>query len=98
PTAATIGSHVANIFPSGAVDSAGNVYAVWSTNSTRYNTSQANNSPSTTFDVWLAASHDGGQNFYGPWKVSSGTGTSVFPWIAAGGRGRVSIFLYHTSA
>jgi hypothetical protein len=98
PNAATIGSHVANIFPSGAVDSAGNVYAVWSTNSTRYNTTQANNAPSTSFDVWFAASHDGGQNFYGPWKVSSGTGTSVFPWIAAGDNGRVSICWYQTSA
>jgi hypothetical protein len=98
PSAATIGSHVANIFPSGAVDSSGNVYAVWSTNSTRYNTTQANNSPSTTFDIWFAASHDGGQNFYGPWKVSSGTGTSVFPWIAAGDAGRVSICWYQTGA
>jgi hypothetical protein len=98
PTAATIGSHVANIFPSGAVDAAGHVYAVWSTNSTRYNTTQADGTPSTAFDVWFAASHDGGQNFYGPWKVSSGSGTSIFPWIAAGDAGRVVISWYQTSA
>src|SRR4029077_7662293 len=98
PGVLTYGNHAANIFPSGGTDKAGNIYVVWSTNSARLNTVQGNGSPSTTFDIWLAASHDGGQNFYGPWKVSSGSGTAVFPWIAAGGRGRVSIFLYHTSA
>ncbi len=98
PSAATSGSHVANIFPSGAADSAGNVYICWSMNSARFNTTQADNSPSTTYDIWFAASHDGGQNFYGPWKVSSGTGTSVFPWIAAGDSGRVSVCWYQTSS
>jgi hypothetical protein len=98
PSAATSGTHVANIFPSGAADSSGNVYICWSMNSARFNTTQADNSPSTTYDVWFAASHDGGQNFYGPWKVSSGTGTSVFPWIAAGDSGRVSICWYQTSS
>ena len=94
----TYGNSAANIFPSGVADRAGNVYVVWSTNSSRLNTVQSNNSPSTTFDIWFASSHDGGQNFYGPWKVSSGVGTSVFPWIAAGDAGRVDISWYQTSA
>jgi hypothetical protein len=98
PSALTFGNSAANIFPSGIADSAGNVYVVWSTNSSRLNTVQGNNSPSTTFDVWFASSHDGGQNFYGPWKVSSGVGTSVFPWIAAGDAGRVDISWYQSSS
>jgi hypothetical protein len=98
PSALTYGNSVANIFPSGVADKAGNVYVVWSTNSSRLNTVQSNNNPSTTFDIWFASSHDGGQNFYGPWKVSSGVGTSVFPWIAAGDAGRVDISWYQTSA
>jgi hypothetical protein len=98
PSVLTYGNSAANIFPSGVADSAGNVYVVWSTNSSRLNAVQSNNSPSTTFDVWFASSHDGGQNFYGPWRVSSGVGTSVFPWIAAGDAGRVDISWYQSSS
>jgi hypothetical protein len=98
PSAATIGTHVANIFPSGATDSAGNVYVSWSMNSTRYNTTQANTDPSTTFDVWFACSRDGGKTFYGPWKVSSGVGTAIFPWVAAGDSGRIDISWYQSSS
>jgi hypothetical protein len=93
----TYGNSVGNLWPSGAADSAGNIYAVWSTNSARANTEQNNGAPWTTFDIWLAASHDGGQNFYGPWRVSSGVGTSVFPWIAAGDTGRVDIVWYQST-
>jgi hypothetical protein len=98
PSALTYGNSASNIFPSGVADQAGNVYVVWSTNSSRLNAVQSNNNPSTTFDIWFASSRDGGQNFYGPWKVSSGVGTSVFPWIAAGDAGRVDISWYQTSA
>ena len=97
PGVLTYGNHAANIFPSGGTDKAGNIYVVWSTNSARLNTVQTNGSPSTTFDIWLAGSHDGGQNFYGPWKVSSGSGTAVFPWIAAGDAGRVDVTWYQSA-
>jgi hypothetical protein len=98
PSALTYGNHAANIFPSGASDKAGNIYVVWSTNSTRLNTVQGNGQPSTSFDVWFAASHDGGGNFYGPWKVSSGSGTAIFPWIAAGDAGMVDIAFYQSAS
>jgi hypothetical protein len=98
PSAATFGQHTGNLFPSGAVDKGGNVYAVWTTNAGRYNTVQSNNQPSTTFDVWLAISHDGGQNFYGPFRVSNGVGTCMQPWIAAGDAGRVDISWYQSTS
>ena len=92
----TYGSHLAAIFPSGDVDSAGNVYAVWTMLSSRPNATIGAN-PATTWDIWFASSHDGGKNFYGPFKVSSGVGTSVFPWIAAGDGGKVNIAWYQSN-
>jgi hypothetical protein len=95
----TYGNHLGLLFPWAAADSAGNVYAVWATNNSRANSVQTGTStPSSTFDVWFAASHDGGQTFYGPWKVSSGTGTSLFPGMAAGDNGRIDISWYQTNA
>ena len=98
PSVLTYGNHTGNLFPGGDADKAGNVYAVWTTNSGRLNTVQGNGQPSTTFDVWFAASHDGGQNFYGPFRVSSGIGTCIQPWIAAGDAGRVDIVYYQTNS
>jgi hypothetical protein len=98
-SAITYGNAIANLWPAGAIDTAGNIYAVWATNSARVNaTETGTTSPSTTFDIWFSASHDGGKNFYGPWKVSSGVGTSVFPWVAAGDAGRVDIVWYQSNS
>ncbi|MEY2485888.1 MAG: hypothetical protein QOH39_1536 [Verrucomicrobiota bacterium] len=92
----TYGTHLAAIFPSGDADSAGNVYAVWSMLSARPNATIGAN-PATTWDIWFASSHDGGKTFYGPFKVSSATGTAVFPWIAAGDAGKVDIAWYQAN-
>jgi len=92
----TYGSHLAAIFPSGDADSAGNIYAVWSMISARPNATIGAN-PATTWDIWFASSHDGGKTFYGPFKVSSGTGTAVFPWIAGGDNGKVDIAWYQAN-
>lgn len=92
----TYGSHLAAIFPSGDADRSGNVYAVWSMLSARPNAT-INGNPATTWDIWFASSHDGGKNFYGPFKVSSGVGASVFPWIAAGDNGKVDIVWYQAN-
>jgi hypothetical protein len=92
----TYGSHVAAIFPSGAADSAGNIYAVWTTLSGRPNATIGGN-PATTWDIWFASSHDGGKTFYGPFKISSGQGTAIFPWIDAGDAGRVDIVWYQAN-
>jgi hypothetical protein len=97
--ATTYGSHAAGIFPGGDADAAGNIYYVWTTQSVRQNATlpPANTAPATTWDIWFASSHDRGKTFYGPFKVSSGTGTSIFPWIAAGDDGRVDIVWYQSS-
>jgi hypothetical protein len=96
PGTTTYGSHVAAIFPAGAADSAGNIYATWTTLSARPN-ALIGASPATTWDVWFASSHDGGKTFYGPFKISSGIGTAIFPWIDAGNTGRVDIVWYESS-
>ena len=94
----TYGSHVAAIFPAGAADTAGNIYAVWTTLSARPNASIApGTNNATTWDIWFASSHDGGKTFYGPFKVSSGNGTAIFPWIDAGNAGRVDIVWYQAN-
>jgi hypothetical protein len=87
PAAKTYGSNCANDFPSATIDSAGNIYAVWAMNNARTN----------EYMIWLAASHDHGQNFYGPFQVSQGPGAAVMPWIAAGNDGRVNIVYYATT-
>jgi hypothetical protein len=83
----TFGANVGNDFPSAAIDSAGNIYAVWSMNNARTN----------EYMIWMSASHDHGQNFYGPFQVSQGPGAAVMPWIAAGDNGRVEIVYYATA-
>ncbi len=87
PAAKTYGNNCANDFPSAAIDSAGNLYAVWAMNNARTN----------EYMVWFAASHDHGQSFYGPFQVSHGPGAAVMPWIAGGDAGRVNIVYYATT-
>ena len=97
PSAATYGNHIGLLFPAGAIDSAGNIYAVWATNNSRGNTVQTGTSNlSTTFDIWMSVSHDGGHNFYGPFRVSNGVGTSLMPNVTAGDAGRVEVVWYQT--
>jgi hypothetical protein len=94
----TYGTHIGAIFPAAAADNAGNIYAVWSTCSARPNASiPPGTNNATTYDIWFASSHDHGQTFYGPFKISSGHGTSVFPWIDAGDDGRVDVVWYQSA-
>ena len=83
----TFGTSCANDFPAGDIDSAGNVYAAWAMNNARTN----------QYAVWLAVSHDGGKNFYGPFQLSSGPGSAEMPWVAAGDNGRVNVVFYQTN-
>jgi hypothetical protein len=73
-----------------AVDSASNVYVVWNE---RIPAEQGT-------DTMLAVSKDRGQTWSAPITVNRlpDTHTTVFPWIAAGGPGRISIVYYATSA
>src|SRR5437588_6620659 len=88
PGTTTFGNNCSNDFPSAAIDSAGNIYAVWAMNNGRTN----------EYMIWFAASHDHGQTFYGPFQVSQGPGAAEMPWIAAGDNGRVNIVYYGTNA
>jgi hypothetical protein len=88
PGTTTYGNNCSNDFPSGAIDSAGNIYAVWAMNNARTN----------EYMIWFAASHDHGQTFYGPFQVSQGPGAAEMPWIAAGDNGRVDVVYYGTNA
>jgi hypothetical protein len=87
PGTQTFGTSAANDFPGGDIDTGGNIYAVWAMNNARTN----------QYAVWFASSHDGGNNFYGPFQVSSGPGSAEMPWIAAGDSGRVDVVFYQTN-
>ncbi len=89
--AVTYGTNNAQIFPSGDIDSAGNIYVAWSMNNARTN----------EFSIWFASSHDAGKNFYGPFPISSGAlkadETAVLPWVSAGDNGMVDVVWYKTT-
>lgn len=74
---------LAHVFPSLALDNAGNLYIAFSDGATSY----------------LIHSTDGGQNFSAPVRVNAGANakTTVEPWVVAGDAGRVAIFFYGTS-
>ncbi len=74
-----------------AVDSASNVYVVWN---------ERTGAPRNATDTMLAVSKDRGATWSAPIRVNRlpETHTTVFPWIAAGGPGRISIVYYGTSA
>jgi hypothetical protein len=77
-------------FTVAAVDTASNVYVVWTE---RIPSRQAT-------DTMLAVSTNRGQTWSAPIRVNRlpETHTTVFPWIAAGGPGRISIVYYATSS
>lgn len=83
PVAET-GSNPFNNFVVGATDDAGNVYVVWST----INSGQD--------DVWMSWSSNKGVTWNSPTRISLGTGTHIFPWIAAGADGKVMVVWYGT--
>ncbi|MEA2478011.1 MAG: hypothetical protein QOC87_2210, partial [Actinomycetota bacterium] len=77
------------LFAAMAVDSAGNLYAVWS----EY--PQSGGSPSGPGIVKLAVSTDGAKTWSDPIDVSPPTlGNNVMPWVAAGDPGRIDIAWY----
>lgn len=78
------GTNLANIFPTVAVDSASNVYVVFSNGT----------------NVFLTASTNQGGSWTTPVRVNNGTGskTAIGPWVTAGAPGRVNIAFWGTSA
>jgi hypothetical protein len=76
------GQSVANVIPTIALDTAGNVYATWSQSASA---------------IWMAASSDRGQTWT-PRRVSPTTltGSNIMSWIVAGDPGRVDIVWYRS--
>lgn len=77
-----------NIFPVIAADDAGGVYVAWAYEDPR----------TDRFDLFMAASADGGETWNDPVRVTDRPGTRAFPWIAAQGPGRVGLVWYETNA
>jgi hypothetical protein len=81
-----------NVFPSVAVDDAGNVYAIWS----ELDSTDPTIHPGTFFSY----STDFGSTWSVPVKVNQGLSQNLtlFPWIDAAGDGGVDIVYYGTDA
>jgi hypothetical protein len=78
------------------IDSAGNLYAVWSQATVDSSSGNING----TSQIFMSASADHGAHWGAPIKVTAAAPTlqtNVFPWIAAGDAGRVDIVWYGTS-
>lgn len=71
-------------FPSIAVDTAHNVYVVWSDNSTG------------TIDLHMSVSRDRGQTWSAPVRISQGLTVSTYPTLVAGDSGRIAVAWYGT--
>lgn len=79
-----------NLFASIAIDSGGNLYAVWSEYPVDSNGTE--NGPGV---IKLAVSTDGANSWSAPVAVSPATlGNNVMPWVAAGDAGRIDIAWY----
>ncbi len=79
-----------------AIDSAGNVYVVWA--QAPVNGSGVIDGPSV---IYLSVSTDNGHKWSKPYDISQSVPslqTNVFPWVAAGGRGKVDVVWYGTPA
>ena len=74
-------------------DNAGNVYVVW--NERIFKKHHKKNGRTVTF---LSVSKDQGQTWSRARRVNRSPRTTVFPWIVAGDKGRVSIVYYGTRA
>jgi hypothetical protein len=51
--------------------------------------------PTPEYDVYVAASHDGGNTFASQ-RANTDTGTHYLPWIAAAGNGGIDVVYYDT--
>lgn len=75
------------IFPVIAADAKGNLYAAWA----------LNNSETKRFDLVFSSSSDGGKTWTPPLILTDRPGTRAYPWITAGGTGRVGLIWYETN-
>jgi hypothetical protein len=75
-------------FVSDDVDSAGNVYVVWS---------ERHPAVHQTWSM-LSVSRNGGKTWSRPVKVNAAPRTTTFPWVTAGDDGRIAVSYYGTPA
>jgi hypothetical protein len=81
------GTDTRQLFITSALDSAGNIYVVWSRREAR----------STDVGIYTAVSTDHGRTFRAPVKMNTGgIRNANFPWIIAGDPGRVAVAFYGT--
>lgn len=84
--------HYTAAFPSAAVDEAGTIYVVWSVDPREDGPSDAR--PPDLYRVFLAVSSDGGTTWIEPLQLSPEGRVAMFPWVAAGGPGRIAVAWY----
>lgn len=73
------------------IDRAGNVYAVWSER--RHAKGRARQGRTNSY---IAVSRNKGKNFSKPVRLNRKPMTTTFPWVVAGGSGRVAVGYYGT--
>ncbi|MBT8132563.1 MAG: thrombospondin type 3 repeat-containing protein, partial [Gammaproteobacteria bacterium] len=71
-----------NVFPVIAIDTAGNLYAVYSQGANQ---------------IFMATSTDRGDTWSAPKEIGNTFGTNIMPWIIAGDPGRVAIVWYNSN-
>ena len=103
PTTNT-GDNASKIFPALAVDRAGQVHVVLSVRHhdnplgfvTDCETNPTCSERPQRTDLYLVTSPDGAATWTDPFRLSLGSASSFFPWIAAGSRGRVDVAYYRS--
>lgn len=75
------GASVSSVFPILTVDTAGNLYAVWSQSAT---------------EIYMATSVNRGNTWSKPVRVSNVSGTNIMPWAVAGDPGRINVVWYRS--
>jgi hypothetical protein len=87
-------------WPAIAIDAAGTVYVVWDTNERQAGTSGGCNGAQTPApnSIMMISTKDLGQTWSAPVTVAHPGTRVLWPWIAAGSAGKVSVVWYQTEA
>ena len=98
PHEAVHGTSMFAHWPAIAIDSAGYVYVVWDTDARQAGTSGGCNGAATPApnSIMLAATKDMGKTWSAPVTVAHPGTRVLWPWIAAGDPGKVSVVWYQT--
>ncbi len=90
----TDGPRLGHVFPVAAFDTNGTLYVIDARDMTADPVADAGGRPYEHPNLYLWASHDKGLTFTGPTQVNPPGTTAWFPWIAAGGPGRIALTWY----